>query len=129
MVAQTVNRRRTVLKWIAGLASIIWIALTFYQEFLDVDPNQYGFRSPDVEARMKTCNGSFQQRYDCKEAIIIAKGYASFLVWGEKTALILLPPLLLAFLISWSGRNRQHTSVRSHLARRPTIPLDRRRAR
>ncbi|PKU25072.1 hypothetical protein [Telmatospirillum siberiense] len=128
MAAQTLNTR-TVLKSTAIVASVIWISVTFYQEFLDVDPEDYGFHATEVEARMKGCGGSFQQRYDCKEAIIIAKGRESFLVWVKKTTLILAPPLLLAFLLNRTGRGRPHRSVRSHLVRRPTVPLDKRRVR
>jgi hypothetical protein len=128
MTAQTMNTRM-VLKWIAIVASVIWIAVTFYQEFLDVDPDQYGFRSAEVEARMKSCGGSFQQRYDCKEAIIIAKGHDSFLLWVEKAALVLGPPLILAFLLNRTGQDKPHGSVHDHIARRPTTPLSKRRVR
>lgn len=120
---------RSTLKWIAVTASIIWMSLTFYQEFLDADPDQYGFRSADVETQMKACGGTFQQRYDCKEAIIIAKGHASFLIWTQKTALILLPPIILALLVGRMGRQRPHDPLRSHLASRPTTPLQKRRMR
>lgn len=128
MAAQTMNTRM-VLRGIAIAASVVWIAVTFYQEFLDVDPDQYGFRSADVETRMKSCGGSFQQRYDCKETIIIAKGHDSFLLWVEKAALVLGPPLILVFLLNRGGAGRPHGSVHEHMARRPTIPVSKRRVR
>ncbi len=128
MAAQTMNGRM-LLKWIALAACVIWIAVTFYQEFLDVDPDQYGFRSSEVESRMKACGGSFQQRYDCKEAIIIAKGHDSFLLWVEKSALVLGPPLILAFLLNRTGRGRPSGTLQDHIARRPTTPLSKRRVR
>jgi hypothetical protein len=127
MAAQAIDTR-TVLKWIAVVASLIWISVTFYQEFLDVDPDQYGFRSADVEARMKSCGGSFQQRYECKEAIIIAKGHDSFLLWVEKATLVLAPPLVLAFLLNRTGRGKPAGSVHDHAVRRPT-PVSKRRVR
>ncbi len=92
------------IRWVAVLASTVWICLTIYQEFIDVDPTQYGFKSAEVEARLKSCAGSFQQRYDCKEAVIIAKGHESFLIWIEKVALILGPPIIVAALLNRLGR-------------------------
>jgi hypothetical protein len=110
------------------VASVIWIAITFYQEFLEVDPNQYGFRSTEVESRMKACSGTFQQRYDCKEAIIISKGYDSFKLWSEKVSLILGPPLLLFFLVNRAYRPDRPSKAKGHLVRRPP-PVAKRRVK
>jgi hypothetical protein len=126
MAVQSMDSR-TVLKWLAVIASAIWISVTIYQEFIEIDPTQYGFRSPEVEARMKACGGSFQQRYECKEAVIIAKGHDSFVIWMEKVALILGPPIVVAILIGRVGRERREP-VDSHTARR-TTPVARRRSR
>jgi hypothetical protein len=128
MAAQTMTMRK-LIKRIAIACSVLWIAATFYQQFLEADPGKFGFRASEVEARMKTCGGSFQQRYDCKEAIIIAKGHDSFLLWVEKAALVLAPPLLLAFLLTRTGEGRPHSSVHAYMVRRPTIPVSKRRVR
>jgi hypothetical protein len=117
---------RSILKWIALIASAIWMSVTTYQEFLDVDPTQFGFRSSEVEAQMKGCGGSFQQRYDCKEEIIIAKGYESFLVWVEKSTFVLGPPLMLALVLGWSSRDKAPNPERSFDAKRPLSVAKRR---
>ncbi|MDR3438150.1 hypothetical protein [Telmatospirillum sp.] len=118
MTVQTTNIR-TMLRWFAMLACAIWMGATFYLEFLDVDPDQFGFRSSDVESQMKSCGGSFQQRYDCKEAIIIAKGYDSFLIWTEKVCLILVPPVLVVYLLNRGRREKPRSGLRTRLARVP----------
>jgi hypothetical protein len=125
MDAQAV-KGRMMLKWLAAIVSVIWISVTFYQEFLDVDPDQFGFRSPEVAAQMKACNGTFQQRYDCKEAIIIAKGDDSFLLWVEKALLILAPPLIVVFLLNRGGRSKRPGSIHNHMVHRPPSVRNRR---
>lgn len=114
------------MRGFAMAASIVWMAATFYLSFLDVDPDQFGFRSDDVESQMKTCGGSFQQRYDCKEAIIISKGHDSFLLWAEKGCLILVPPVLLMALVNHGGRRHRRSSVRARLVRLPPSVAKRR---
>ena len=90
---------RSILKWTAFIASTIWIVLTIYQEFFDVDPDRYGFKSPEVEAQMSSCGGTFRQRYECKETAILAKGRDSFVIWMEKVAMIFGPPLAVSLLL------------------------------
>lgn len=119
---------RSVLKWIASVASVIWIGATLYQEFLDIDPTEFGFRSAEVEARMKACGGSFQQRYECKEEIIIAKGHESFLVWVEKATFILAPPVILALLFNRNGREKFPLSEHDKVIGR-TSSISKRRVR
>jgi len=91
---------RAALRGGVALLSALWIAYTIHQEFFDVDPDQFGFKSPEVEAEMKTCVGTFQERYLCKEAIIIAKQHESFLDWLQSALLILGPPLAASALLA-----------------------------
>lgn len=97
---------RQVAKWIAMTASTVWVCAMIYQMFLTIDPDDYGFLAPDVQQQMDNCGGTFQQRYDCKEAIIIAKGHRSFMIWMGKVALILGPPMALAAAASFATRRR-----------------------
>ena len=118
---------RTVVRWIAVAASTAWITLTIYQEFIDVDPTQYGFKSAEVDTRLKSCSGTFQQRYDCKEAVIIAKGHRSFAIWAEKVALILGPPLIVGMLLNRLGQER--SSKDADYYTKPPPPVTKRRVR
>jgi hypothetical protein len=118
---------KRILKGLGLTVSILWMALTIFQAFFDVDPNQYGFKAAEVEARMQACGGSFQQRYECKEAIMLAKQRAGFVGWLEKVAVIFSPPLLLALLI---GRvdSRPPRVETDYFSRTPS-PISRRRVR
>lgn len=113
---------RTRLKQLAVAASALWVAMTIYQEFFDVDPDQFGFKSPEVEAQMSSCGGTFKQRYDCKEAAILAKGRDSFLIWMWKVTIILGPPIALVVLFQLAERGRRpedEQEVRRHRPRHP----------
>ena len=81
------------------VASTLWIAATVYEEFFDVDPSLYGFENPEMETRLRTCTGTFLERYRCKEDIIIEKGHHDFLIWVVKVALVFGPPGVLFGLL------------------------------
>ena len=104
---------RVVLNWVATAVCALWMGVTVYSQFFDVDPNQYGFRSPEIEQRMKNCSGSFEQRYKCKEALIIEKGHDSFLIWISKMALVFGPPAILLALVRVAVRQREGSEVDS----------------
>lgn len=116
----------TALKWAGTVASILWITFSIYTAFFDVDPDQYGFKSPEVEARMQACGGTYKQRYECKEQAILAKHRKSFMLWMEKVVVIIAPPLLLAYLIRRAGR-QMATEEEDPYAPRPQRPLKKRR--
>ena len=84
-----------MLSWGVTAICAIWMGLTLYGQFLAVDPDQYSFRSPEIEQKMKDCAGSYEQRYKCKEALIIEKGHNSFMIWLGKMALVFGPPAVL----------------------------------
>lgn len=110
------------IKIVAGIAIAAWLGVTIYQEFIIVDPDQYSFMSADVQAQMKSCGGSYQQRYECKDAIIRAKGQRSFGIWLEKVAVIFLPPAGLWALVVVATRQRRRTSPTSAATKRRPGP-------
>jgi hypothetical protein len=108
------------------VVSALWIIVSMYVAFFDVDPDQYGFKSPEVDAGMESCGGSFKQRYHCKESLILTKHRQSFVLWIEKVAIILGPPLLLGFLIR---RISPHVSANDDdMYPTPPLPLKKRRS-
>ncbi len=115
------------MKWVGLIATVLWMSVTIYVAFIDVDPDQFGFKSSEVEARMRTCGGTFQQRYDCKEAIILAKQHDSFLLWLKNVAWIIGPPMALAILFRLLNRDRGRTD--SDYFARPPTPVSKRRVR
>ncbi|HIJ62249.1 MAG TPA: hypothetical protein HPQ04_06100 [Rhodospirillaceae bacterium] len=115
----------TALKWAGTAASILWIVFSIYTAFFDVDPDQYGFKSPEVEARMQSCGGTYKQRYECKEQAILAKHRKSFLLWMEKVFVIIGPPIVLAFLIRRATRDMPSDNQDDYTPR----PLKKRRSK
>ena len=118
----------TALKWAGTTASILWIVFSIYTAFFDVDPDQYGFKSPEVEARMQSCGGTYKQRYECKEQVILAKHRKSFVLWMEKVVVIIGPPILLAFLIRRATREMPGENQDDYTPR-PSRPLKKRRSK
>ena len=98
---------RRLIGIVVGLVSLFWALLTVYTEFIEANPNQYTFGSADVQQQMANCAGTFQQRYECKERILDAQQQRGFIVWGEKVAVILGPPLLLWALVGYTARQRR----------------------
>jgi hypothetical protein len=90
---------RSVLRWTGLTVCAVWMALSLYSEFFAANPDNYSFRSPAVEARMRACNGDFQHRYACKDAAMIAQGQRGFVVWIGKVLIVLGPPLALYVLM------------------------------
>lgn len=111
---------RVVLNWVATAVCALWMGVTVYSQFFDVDPNQYSFRSPEIEQRMKNCAGSYEQRYKCKEALIIEKGHDSFLIWISKMALVFGPPAILLALVRVAIRQRESREIDSYNAPPPS---------
>lgn len=118
----------TLLKWTGTIVSIFWITFSIYTAFFDVDPDQYGFKSPEVEAKMQSCGGTYKQRYECKEAAILAKHHKSFVLWMEKVVVIIGPPLLLAYLIRRASR-QMPSEENDYYSPPPSRPVKKRRVR
>lgn len=119
---------RTILKIFATAISTLWIGVTVYSEFFDVDPDQYSFKSPEVEQRMKACSGSFHERYRCKEDAIIDKGQEGFVIWLEKVGLVFGPPFVLFGLVRLLARQRPGDDTESFIPP-PPIAIAKRRVR
>ncbi|TAN56768.1 MAG: hypothetical protein EPN26_03355 [Rhodospirillales bacterium] len=128
---------RTTLKILALAVSLVWIVWAGWQQFaaLPEDAVQH-HGSEVVKDRMKDCEGSFQQRYQCKEAIVIQSGRDTFNNMVLRLAIVFGPPFLLGILLitalpkarlvladdvrekgdAWKSRVQpglhQHTSVR-----------------
>lgn len=70
------------------------MAVTIAQEFFLADFSNYGYRNQEMELKMQACSGTFQQRYDCKNQLIVDKGYSDFLLWIGKVIWIFVPPMI-----------------------------------
>lgn len=100
---------RTRLKWLVSGGSFLWIALAGWLAWSTLPQGAVEHHgSSSVKDRMATeCTGSYRDRYECKEAIIIESGRDSFFSLGGRFLLVILPPLIAT---GWAS---------SYLARNP----------
>lgn len=112
----------TLLRTLAVIFGLAWAGLFGYAEFFIAD-FEAGTRSPEVWRKMETCSGSFQERYDCRSAILLADQRSSVLVLFKKSLIVFGPPIMLGFLVSWTGRRRDKAMV-PHDRHRHTVSKD-----
>ena len=143
---------RNRLVWIVSAASLLWMAAAGFILFVVMDPELAHHSSSTVKDRMAAeCFGTFRDRYECKEAIIVQSGRDTFWAMAWRFALTIVPPILASFWLSsylrkhpvqmvehrhvdanddWKNRAKFHTQVQSpqqaaqdlHLDDLPPIP-------
>jgi hypothetical protein len=78
------------------LVCLSWIAWAVWSQFLSIPTGEIeNHSSLSVKDRMNDCSGSFKQRYDCKNAIVIETDRETFLNMIERIAIVTVPPLML----------------------------------
>jgi hypothetical protein len=89
--------RATAKRLLVGI-SLIWLALGSWLAFFALPPDEVQtINSPEVKDRMRDeCSGTFQERYRCKEAIILQIGQDSFANMTLRLVLVVSVPLLAA---------------------------------
>ena len=92
------RHRRARIKHRLIVASIVWMAVAGVVLFLILPPGPVQtMNSPEVQDRMRDeCAGSFEQRYQCKENIIVQAGRETFANLALRLGLVLAAPLLAA---------------------------------
>jgi hypothetical protein len=102
------KEKRSFLVWSVTAACMAWMALVGWLMFALLPPGAVEHHgSTAVKDRMATqCQGSFRDRYECKEAIIVETGRDTFFNLAGRFLAVILPPLLLsAWLSSYLRRN------------------------
>ncbi|CAA7615010.1 conserved hypothetical protein [Candidatus Terasakiella magnetica] len=101
------RRRRRLGDLIVSCACILWLAVAGWMFFSDLPPEIFdNHTSKTMQERMKSCEGSFQKRYDCKQALLLAGERWGFAVALDRLVLICAPPL--AAWIVWSALRRRN---------------------
>lgn len=91
--------QRKQAKLLLTLACLLWVAGSGWMLFADLpDDAVLHHASPEVKERMRDCTGSFKQRYDCKEAIVIETGRLTFWSMTGRLALVTVPAILAGLL-------------------------------
>jgi hypothetical protein len=96
-----------VRRWAAGAACLLWIGWAVWDQFLTLPPDEVANHSSGlVQDRMLDCSGTFRQRYECKNAIIIENDRSNFFAMAGRIAIVVVPPLLLLGGLRLAGRGR-----------------------
>ncbi len=105
-----------LLRALALVFGLAWAGLFGYAEFI-LDDITSGTQNPEVIARMERCIGTFQQRYDCRQKILLEDNRKSASELIASVLLVFGPPVALGFLVGWAGSRFD----------RPLVPRDARR--
>ncbi|MEO0034899.1 MAG: hypothetical protein RLZZ501_922 [Pseudomonadota bacterium] len=82
-------------KVVATALCLLWIGWGVWSQFLSLPADELeNHSSLSVRDRLSDCTGTFQQRYDCKNAIVIATDRGNFFNVIGRILIIVLPPLL-----------------------------------
>lgn len=103
------ERKRLKLAVTGG--GMLWIVLVGWIMWATLPEGAVATHSSDsLKDRMSLCGGTFQDRFDCKEQLIIQSGRDAFYMLSLRFLLVILPPMAATFWLS------------SYLARHP-VPL------
>ncbi|MBC7907174.1 MAG: hypothetical protein H7Y60_10565 [Rhodospirillaceae bacterium] len=126
--------QRSRLKWAVTASSLLWMVLVGWLMVTTLPQSAVeNHGSAVIKDRMSDCTGSYRDRYDCKEQIIIESGRDTFFILGGRFLLVVLPPLLMTGWLSsylrkhpvqlashhhvdagdWKARAQMHTETQS----------------
>lgn len=99
--------KRNFLVWSVTVSCIAWMAVVGWTLFVLMPASVEHHSSAAVKDKMATqCQGSFRDRYECKEAIIVESGRDTFWTLAGRFLAVVVPPMLLSgWLSSYLKRN------------------------
>ncbi|MGE5517610.1 MAG: hypothetical protein ACM31D_17535 [Bacteroidota bacterium] len=127
---------RKRLKWMVSGGGMLWMLLVGWLMWVTLPEDAVTTHSSDqLKDRMSLCNGSFRDRYDCKEQLIIESGREAFYILSLRFLLVIVPPMVGTFWLSsylarhpialmeeehhvasdgdWKARAQRHTEMQS----------------
>ncbi len=104
---------RNRLKVRVTAASIVWMLLAGWLMWVTLPEGAVETHASDpLKDRMSLCSGSFRDRYDCKEQLIIQSGRDAFYTLSLRFLLVIVPPMIGTLWLS------------SYLARHPVSLME-----
>ncbi|MBI2235879.1 MAG: hypothetical protein HYU60_02810 [Magnetospirillum sp.] len=89
------RRVRETARWTITAASLMWMVYAGWWQFSAIPERELQTHSSaDVQDRLRDCEGSFQKRYECKEAIVIKTHRDTFYNLVERLAIVVMPAIL-----------------------------------
>jgi hypothetical protein len=77
--------------------SLVWMAWAGWNQFANLPEGAVENHSSEaVKERLRDCSGTFKQRYECKNAVVIDTDRTSFFNMLGRIAIVVVPPMLLA---------------------------------
>ena len=86
---------RNRLKVGVTAAGILWMVVVGWLMWVTLPEGAVETHTSDpLKDRMSQCTGSFRDRYDCKEQIIIQSGREAFYTLSLRFLLVIVPPMI-----------------------------------
>jgi hypothetical protein len=122
------------LRWLVSGGAMLWMVLVGWLMVATLPEGAVeNHSSSSLQTRMSDCTGSFRDRYQCKEELIVKSGQLSFYTVATRFLLVMVPPLIASFWLSsyvrrhpivfeelrhassddWKSRAVMHTTVQS----------------
>lgn len=94
-------------KWTVTVISLIWMGWAGWNQFGNISESDVeNHSSSSVQERLKDCSGTFKQRYECKESIVIKSTNSTFYAMFGRLSIVVVPPILLAAAYHMMTRRR-----------------------
>lgn len=112
-----------ILRWVIYALCIAWIGASAWYIFLrDQEPDlKWQAFERQIDQKINDCRGTFQERYDCKSALLREKYVESFYWWSQRISVIFIPTLviltILYFFLRRQARLREGERVVARLDR------------
>ncbi|WP_244511214.1 hypothetical protein [Magnetospirillum fulvum] len=101
-----IQRRRRTGDWFVTLGCVIWLAVSGWMFFGTVPPEIVdNHTSKTMQQRMRTCEGTFQQRFECKQAFLLSGERWGFAV-AVNRLMLMCAPAVTAWIV-WSVLRRR----------------------
>lgn len=100
------RHHRRVGDIVVTLVCLIWLGVTGWMFVRDMPPEIFdNHTSKAMQERMRSCEGSFEKRFDCKQQMLLSGERWGFAVALDRLMLICAPPI--AAWIVWSAMKRR----------------------
>lgn len=117
------DRTKSTVRWASTAVAILWMLIVGWDQFNDLgifslEPSEEDVREQLLQKQLKECKGTFQERYDCKSALLRAAGRDSFNFWARKYTLTFGPALFVYVGFHFWLRSVETTEEKARRVRR-----------
>jgi hypothetical protein len=125
--------KRTQLKWAVFIGGVVWLLLVGWLMIATLPHGAVeNHGTSEVKGRMSDCTGSFRERFECKQQVIIQSGRETFFTLAGRFLLVIVPPLVATGWLSsylrrhpvelghrpveagdWKARAQMHTGLQT----------------